>query len=64
MELAVYGLDGRLVATLVSEVRAKGSHVVEWNGMDDQGRTVASGIYLCRMEAGAFVQTRRMVLLK
>jgi hypothetical protein len=37
---------------------------VKWNGQDDRGTTVASGVYFCKMTAGKFNETRRMVMLK
>ena len=43
VRLSVYGIDGRLVRTLVSESRGPGLHEVIWNGQDDTGRGVASG---------------------
>jgi len=41
-----------------------GIHVEEWNGRDDQGQTVVSGLYFVRLEAGDQVMTRKAVLLK
>jgi len=62
--LSIYGVDGRRVAVLVDEDRPAGKHAVAWNGLDDQGSRVASGVYLYRLEAGDFRSTKRMTLLK
>jgi hypothetical protein len=64
VRLSIYNVAGRLVRTLVDDERAAGRYAVVWEGLDDRGRSVASGSYLYRMEAGEFVETRRMVLLK
>ncbi|KPJ58133.1 MAG: hypothetical protein AMJ46_14620 [Latescibacteria bacterium DG_63] len=61
--VAVYDIRGALVRELVDETVAAGVHRVIWDGRDGQGREVGSGIYFCRLEAGAFTETRRMVLL-
>jgi hypothetical protein len=55
---------GRRVRVLVDERRAAGSWSVQWNGDDDRGQRVASGVYFYRMRAGEFVDTKKMVLLK
>ena len=62
--LALYDLRGRLVRTLVDEVREAGAYNVFWDGRDDSGRQVPSGIYFYRMKAGDFNRTRKMILLK
>lgn len=62
--LRVYDTAGRLVATLVDGLHPAGNHVVVWDGRDAAGRVVASGVYLYRLEAGAFRSTRKMVLMK
>ena len=64
VRLSVYAVDGRRVATLLDEALTAGPHEVSWNGKDHGGQQVASGTYFYRLEAGKFVQTRRMVLLK
>ena len=64
VELAVYSLDGRRIATLLNENRGAGRHVVTWTGRDGDGRTVASGIYLYRIDAGPYSQVRKMTLMK
>jgi hypothetical protein len=53
-----------VVRTLVDEHRAPGSWSVQWNGEDNHGTRVASGVYFYRMRAGEFVDTKKMVLLK
>lgn len=62
--LVVYDVSGRLVRTLVSDRQSSGPHVARWDGKDNEGRDVSSGVYFYRLEAGSFLQTRRMVLLK
>jgi len=64
VDLAVLSCDGRRIATLVHESGAAGQHVATWDGRDEAGRRMASGVYLCRLEAGGEVVTKRMILLK
>jgi len=51
VELAVYGLDGRRVRTLVAETRAPGTYRLEWDGRDDAGRVTRAGMYFVRLSA-------------
>lgn len=62
--IVVFDVAGRRVRTLVDERRPAGVFSVAWNGEDDRGQRVASGVYFYRMRAGAFVDTKKMVLLK
>ncbi|MBU8869693.1 MAG: hypothetical protein KOO60_02350 [Gemmatimonadales bacterium] len=62
--LRVFSLDGRLVATLINETMSAGPHEIKWNGRDDQGRAVASGVFFCRLKAGPDADSIRIVLLK
>jgi hypothetical protein len=64
VELALYDIKGRRVRDLVSEVRAAGRHTVQWNGRDDQGRLLASGVYFARLLAGDEHGLTRVMLLK
>ncbi len=64
VNLAVFNLAGRRVATLVSEVRSAGAHSVKWNGKDDSGRGAASGVYLCRLIADGTTSSVRLTLVK
>ena len=60
----VYNIAGRLVRTLVDEEQEAGLRSVTWDGTDESGRSVASGVYLYRVDAGERSAKRRMVLLK
>ena len=62
--LLVYDVTGKRVRTLVRGELAKGPHDVDWDGLDDAGNPVASGVYLCRLEAGSYASSRKMMLVK
>ncbi len=64
VQLVVYNLIGQRVATLVDEHQNAGSYQVDWNSINENGQTVASGIYIYNLTAGSFVETKRMMLLK
>ncbi len=63
-ELAVYNAAGRRVATLASGVLDAGRHTAIWNGRNEAGDAVASGVYFFRLTAGDETTTRKAVLLK
>jgi hypothetical protein len=62
--LKIYNILGEVVRTLVDEPKSAGVHYEVWDGKDDQGHQVASGIYFYRLRAGEFSETKKMVLLK
>ena len=62
--LTVFDLYGKKIKTLVNENKASGQYQVSWNGKYENGESVASGVYVYRMTAGAFVQGRKMLLVK
>ncbi len=62
--LKVYDLLGRQVVTVVNEMGTPGKHTAMWDGKNDRGESVASGIYIYQLRAGNSVITRTMVLLK
>ncbi|MCB2210633.1 T9SS type A sorting domain-containing protein [bacterium] len=64
VQLAVYNVLGQRVATLLNERMTAGAHAVTFDGQDQFGQTLASGVYFYRLEAGDFVRSRKMVLLK
>ena len=62
--MTVYDMLGRKVKQLVNQNETQGVRSVQWNSTNDHGQPVSAGIYLCRIEAGEFRQTKKMVLLK
>jgi hypothetical protein len=64
VEIAVHDAAGRLVRLLLSERRTQGVHEVVWDGRDQQGRRVASGLYLAKVRIGDRVVSRKLALAK
>jgi hypothetical protein len=64
VELVVFDLAGQRIRTLFSGQREAGSYATRWNGRDDAGVEVASGVYLYRLETPEFKEARRLTLLK
>ena len=64
LSLGVYDAAGRMVRHLADGVQTAGGHIATWDGRDDRGVTVTSGLYFCRLRTGKVTETRRMVLLK
>ncbi len=55
---------GQLVYTFVEEQQAAGIYTVDWRGIDAAGRSVPSGVYIVRLQAGSFSQARKLALVK
>ena len=64
VEVRVLDVAGRVVATLVDEARPAGRHDVVWNGTDDHGSAVASGVYLVQLRADGERQQRKVALIR
>ncbi len=64
VRMAVYDVRGRLVRDIMNEHRDAGTHDAVWDGRDSEGHKVSSGIYFCRMEAGEFTQTTKVMMLR
>ncbi|HXF49916.1 MAG TPA: FlgD immunoglobulin-like domain containing protein [Verrucomicrobiae bacterium] len=64
VELKVFNILGQVVRTLVDEEKPVGYHQVVWDGKDQTGQPVSSGIYLYQIKAGDYVETKKMHLLK
>lgn len=64
VSLQIYNLLGQKVKTLVNEYQPFGSHHIVWDGKNEQGKKVSSGVYFYRLEVNEISETKRMVLLK
>jgi flagellar hook assembly protein FlgD len=62
--LSIYNVMGQEVVTLVDAGLKAGYYTATWNARDARGTEVSAGIYFCRLQAGEFSQTRKMVLIK
>ena len=62
--ITIYDMMGRVVNNLVSSQQRAGYKSIQWNATNNEGQTVAAGLYLYTIEAGQFSQTKKMVLLK
>ncbi len=64
VELTVFNSTGQVVKNLTRESYQAGTYSVKWDGTNETGQKVASGVYIYRLVAGDFVKTNRMILLK
>lgn len=64
VRISVYNLKGQMVKKVLERELDSGYHSVVWDGRDERGKAVASGIYFYRMENGSFVANRKMMLMK
>ncbi len=64
VRLNVYDAAGRLVRTLLDETRSAGNYEMTWNGLDNVGNRVSSGVYFYRLKTAEFIETKKMILLK
>lgn len=64
VHLTVFNALGQQIRLLVRGRQQAGNHQVNWNGEDDSGRAVSSGVYFFRLQSGSFAQTRQMLLLR
>ncbi len=64
VKIEIFNIAGQKVKTLIDEEMNPGVYMVDWDGKDEKGRLVSSGIYFYRMRAGDFSETKKMVLLK
>ncbi|MCD6176767.1 MAG: PQQ-binding-like beta-propeller repeat protein [Candidatus Cloacimonetes bacterium] len=64
IELTVYNLKGQKIKQLINDQLPVGQHSVIWNGTDENGKNVSSGVYLYKMETGNYSETKKMILMK
>ena len=64
INIAIYDMLGRHVKTLVNQTQDAGYRSVIWDATNDYGKHVSAGIYLYQIQAGEYISTKKMVLLK
>ncbi|GAB1468541.1 hypothetical protein MASR2M64_12730 [Candidatus Cloacimonadota bacterium] len=64
VSLEIYNVKGQLVKTMLNGVQGAGNHKVTWNGMDNNGRAVSSGVYYYKMNTGKYSSTKKMIMMK
>lgn len=62
--LKIYNISGQLVKTLVDEEKTPGTYIVTWDGKNNSGKEVASGIYFYQLKSKNFRDTKRMIIIK
>jgi len=60
----VYNLSGQRVISLMSGSITSGQYSITWDGRNQRGHAVSSGLYFYRLEAGSFLQTRKLTLVQ
>ncbi|MDD2229504.1 MAG: choice-of-anchor J domain-containing protein, partial [Candidatus Cloacimonetes bacterium] len=64
VSLEIYNVKGQLVKTMLNGVQETGNHSVVWNGKDNNGRAVSSGVYYYKMNTGKYSSTKKMIMMK
>ena len=64
IEINVYNLNGQLICNLVNEVKNIGTYSVKWNGTDNNGKAVPSGVYIYTMKADNYSTSKKMTLIR
>ena len=64
IRLDIYTITGQHIRTLAAGMTSAGTHSVVWDGADDHGNHLTSGMYIYRLTAGAFTQSRKLMLMK
>jgi predicted CXXCH cytochrome family protein len=64
VRITIYSITGEEVATVVNETMSAGNYSIPWDGRNQAGQTVSSGMYLYRIQAGDFVAVKKMLLMK
>ena len=64
INLSIYNMLGQKVRTIAEGAKNAGTHIVQWNGIDDLGKSVSTGIYLYRLTSGSNSITKKMAFMK
>ena len=64
VDITIYDMLGNVVNNLVNTYQSSGNKSIQWNATNNQGKPVSAGVYLYKIQAGDFVDTKKMILLK
>ncbi len=64
VEFSIFNITGEKIRTLISGTAESGLHLLDWNGRNEKGIHVVSGLYFYKLKSGDFIQSRKMLLLK
>ncbi|TET22066.1 MAG: T9SS type A sorting domain-containing protein, partial [Candidatus Stahlbacteria bacterium] len=64
VSIEIYAVSGERIKSLVAEHKKAGSYTVSWNGLDDKGIKVPTGVYFYRFQAGSYSTTKKMMLIR
>jgi len=64
VHLSIYNMLGQKIKTAISENQIAGNHTVQWDGTNERGEAVASGVYIYQLKAGSHIKSKKMMLLK
>ena len=64
VNISIYNVKGEKIKTIVNEIMSTGNHQILWQGTNDKGKSVSSGIYFYKLRAGRYTETGKMILLK
>jgi endoglucanase len=64
VKITIHDMQGRVIKALVAGQQLKGTHSVQWSGLNEMNQAMPTGVYLYRIETGSFSETRKVVLLK
>ncbi|HNW99762.1 MAG TPA: YCF48-related protein [Candidatus Cloacimonadota bacterium] len=64
VDISIYNIKGQLVRTLTDDIVKEGSHSLLWNGENNDGKTVSSGVYFCKLHSGNKTVSRKLILVK
>ncbi|MCU0643876.1 MAG: T9SS type A sorting domain-containing protein, partial [bacterium] len=62
--LKIFNLMGQEIKTLVDGLQTAGAHSVSWDGIDSLGKRACSGIYICQLQIGVFLKSKKMLLVE
>ena len=62
--LGIFNLAGQRISTLIQDRREAGNHNLQWDGRDNSGKNVATGVYVCRLQTPHAAVTRKLMILR